>query len=99
MEIRFRNYKRAVIILLLFLVTYAIGMLDIVEGSSTNAKQSITSDKEFELCVWIKKNSCVKSWEDEQNNTYFLFLPGAFKGKKLSLTFSGEKYIYIDGKK
>ena len=99
MEIRFRNYRRASIILLLFLITVGIGMLDLMEDKSVKAQYTETSKEEFELSVWLKKNLCMKWWEDTQNSTYFLFLPGAFEGKKLELTFGGAEHIFIDGKK
>ncbi len=99
MEIRFRNYKRAVIILLLFLLTTIITMLDFTEEHSVSAEQVNVSDKEFALSVWVRKNSSVKWWKEEQNNKYFLFLPGAFQGKKLDLEIFGTEVVYIDGKK
>lgn len=99
MEIRFRNYKRAVIILLLFLLTTIITMLDFTEEHSVSAEQVDVSDKEFALSVWVRKNSSVKWWKEEQNNKYFLFLPGAFQGKKLDLEIFGTEVVYIDGKK
>lgn len=99
MEIRFRNYKRAVIILLLFLLTTIITMLDFTEEHSVSAEQINVSDKEFALSVWVRKNSSVKWWKEEQNNKYFLFLPGAFQGKKLDLEIFGTEVVYIDGKK
>ena len=99
MEIRFRNYKRAVIILLLFLLTTIITMLDFTEEHSVSAEQVNVSDKEFALSVWVRKNSSVKWWKEEQNNKYFLFLLGAFQGKKLDLEIFGTEVVYIDGKK
>ena len=85
MEICFRNYRRAVIILLLFLLTATIGVLDFTEGSSVSTEQTTVSEGAFALSVEVKKNVNVKWWKDEQNNKYYLFLPGAFQGKKLDL--------------
>lgn len=99
MEIRFRNYRRAAIILLLFLLTAVITMLDFTEEHSVSAEQVNASDKEFALSVWVKKNSSVKWWKSEPDNKYYLFLPGAFQGKKLDLDIFGAEAVYIDGKK
>lgn len=99
MEIRFRNYRRAAIILLLFLLTAVITMLDFTEEHSVSAEQVNASDKEFALSVWVKKNSSVKWWKAEPDNKYYLFLPGAFQGKKLDLDILGAEAVYIDGKK
>lgn len=44
MEICFRNYRRAVIILLLFLLTATIGVLDFTEGSSVSTEQTTVSE-------------------------------------------------------
>ncbi len=99
MEICFRNYRRAVIILLLFLLTATIGVLDFTEGSSVSTEQTTVSEGAFALSVEVKKNVNVKWWKDEQNNKYYLFLPGAFQGKKLDLEIFGTEVVYIDGKK
>lgn len=99
MEIRFRNYRRAAIILLLFLLTAVITMLDFTEEHSVSAEQVNASEKEFALSVWVKKNSSVKWWKAEPDNKYYLFLPGAFQGKKLDLDIFGAEAVYIDGKK
>jgi len=99
MEIRFRNYRRAAVILLLFLLTIPIGVLDFTEGSSVCAEQAIVSKEAFALSVKVKNNIRVHWWKEDQNNKYYLFLPGAVEGKKLDLDFIGAEVVYIDGKK
>ena len=102
MEIRFRNYRRAITIVLMALVVLAIGKMtsekeyyvDASYGDSAGA-----DDGTFELQLWVNHSNYVKWWSDEQNDRYVLFVPGAMEGKKLNLTFPGVEYLFIDGEK
>ena len=60
--------------------------------------QETTPEEAFELSAW-SGNLCIKWWKNEQEDVYYLFLPGSLKKKKLNLTFSGADEIFVDDKK
>ena len=59
-----------------------------VEAQETTPPTEASAGEAFELCVW-NGSLCIEWWKNEQDNAYYLFLPGAFNNKKLNLTFSG----------
>lgn len=60
--------------------------------------QETDTEGAFSLSVW-SGSLCIEWWQNEQDNTYCLFLPGALRNKKLNLTFTGAEEILLDGKK
>lgn len=60
--------------------------------------QETDTEGAFSLSVW-SGSLCIEWWKNEQDNAYYLFLPGAFNNKKLNLTFSGAEEILLDDKK
>ncbi len=69
-----------------------------VEAQETTPPTEASAGEAFELCVW-NGSLCIEWWKNEQDNAYYLFLPGAFNNKKLNLTFSGAEEILLDDKK
>lgn len=69
-----------------------------VEAQETTPPTEASAGEAFELSVW-NGSLCIEWWKNEQDNAYYLFLPGAFNNKKLNLTFSGAEEILLDDKK
>lgn len=69
-----------------------------VEAQETTPPTEASAGETLELCVW-NGSLCIEWWKNEQDNAYYLFLPGAFNNKKLNLTFSGAEEILLDDKK
>lgn len=102
MEMHLKRFRRVIVVVMMALVVIVIGNIDFFKehsAESVNADSMGAVDEVFELSLWINKSAAVKWWQDDQNDQYILFVPGAMERKKLDLTFSGAEYIYIDGKK
>ncbi len=69
-----------------------------VEAQETTPPTEASAGEALELSVW-NGSLCIEWWKNEQDNAYYLFLPGAFDNKKLNLTFSGAEEILLDDKK
>lgn len=69
-----------------------------VEAQETTPPTEASAGEALELSVW-NGSLCIEWWKNEQDNAYYLFLPGAFNNKKLNLTFSGAEEILLDDKK
>lgn len=98
---------RAVTLVLMALVAAGIVLWDFgnpydkqmfVEAQETTPPTEASAGEAFELSVW-NGSLCIEWWKNEQDNAYYLFLPGAFNNKKLNLTFSGAEEILLDDKK
>ncbi len=92
---------RAVTLVLMALVAAGIVLWDIgnpYDKQKFVEAQETTPEEAFELSAW-SGNLCIKWWKNEQEDVYYLFLPGSLKKKKLNLTFSGADEIFVDDKK
>ncbi|MCI8267862.1 MAG: hypothetical protein HFH78_15760 [Lachnospiraceae bacterium] len=98
---------RAVTLVLMALVAAGIVLWDFgnpydqqkfVEAQETTPPTEASAGEALELSVW-NGSLCIEWWKNEQDNAYYLFLPGAFDNKKLNLTFSGAEEILLDDKK
>lgn len=98
------NKKFAASAVTLFLMTLAVLWIVLWDASNPYEKQYFVEAQEtdtkgaFALSVW-SGSLCIEWWKNEQDNTYCLFLPGAFRNKKLNLTFTGAEEILLDDKK
>jgi hypothetical protein len=92
---------RAVTLVLMALVAAGIVLWDFgnpYDQQKFVEAQETTPEEAFELSAW-SGNLCIKWWKNEQEDVYYLFLPGSLKKKKLNLTFSGADEIFVDDKK
>lgn len=98
------NKKFAASAVTLFLMTLAVLWIVLWDAPNPYEKQYFVEAQEtdtkgaFALSVW-SGSLCIEWWKNEQDNTYCLFLPGAFRNKKLNLTFTGAEEILLDDKK
>lgn len=102
MEIRFRNFRRAIVMGLMLLVVAIIGKQTsdeerYVEAAHMDVMES--GDGSLELSLWINKSISIRWWGDGQSDQYVFFIPGAAEGNKMRLTFPNRDCIYIDGQK
>ena len=80
---------RAVTLVLMALVAAGIVLWDFgnpydkqkfVDAQETTPPTEASAGEAFELSVW-NGSLCIEWWKNEQDNTYYLFLPGAFNNK------------------
>lgn len=101
MKVRGKNFRRAIVLVSMLFVVLAIGnpgAEEYVVGADS-VENPADPQEAFALSLWVNKNTAVRWWQDDQNERYVLFMPGAVKGKKLAVTFPGMEYVYIDGQK
>ncbi|MDE7478767.1 MAG: hypothetical protein K2M91_12630, partial [Lachnospiraceae bacterium] len=100
MRAELKNIRRIVVLFLMTAIVVVIVKWDTgnFSGNNINFESEESDSGAFELSVW-SNNLCIKWWENEQDNSYYLFIPGSMKNKKMNLTFSGTDYIFIDNKK
>lgn len=97
-----RNYIRALVMTVMASVVLAMGIVEETKSSNAKIEQMQTEEsggQEFGLYVWMNHQQKIKSWYNQQDNSYYLFIPGAMEGKKLNLTFLGAESLSIDDRK
>ena len=102
MEIRFRNFRRTIVMGLMLLVVVIIGKQTSDEEryvAAVHMDVMESGDRSLELSLWINKSTSIRWWSDEQDDQYVFFIPGAVEGNKMKLTFPNMDCIYIDGQK
>ncbi|MDE7324493.1 MAG: CotH kinase family protein [Lachnospiraceae bacterium] len=97
-----RYYVQLALLILMSFLTAGIVTWDNA-GKSHAIMKSAESDHfsggTFESEVWIGDNLWVRWWKNVTDNSYNIFLPGAVKGKKLNVTYSGAERIFVDGER
>lgn len=99
MRVHFRNYIRILVILVMTAIVIVIGKCEDTKNSYAKIEQMKNDSQEYDFSIWVNNQQKVNWWYNEQDNSYYLFIPGAVKDKKLDLTFGQMEYFYIDDKK